>query len=208
MTFKELQDRLVELHAEGKWPPAPWAHAKQEPYDTGTRQHLYALWDQGKGIVEREEKPGFYPIWRATLVKHAREALELREEGKTYAEIASALGISVSRVGRVITDPTGQKERDRKKAYCPGCGTKKEPESDWCPKCVGSKVQALMPPAEESTFWQNAMMRSRRRGVEFVIGVTPDLSRIIRVDTGRGRFDRVLRANEDYEAVAEELGLL
>lgn len=207
LMFKEILERLRELHNEGKWPVAPWLHARQDPYEVGLRQHLKAM--ERAGLVERHaQSPAHYERWAVPVRKHAVEVARLKSEGKTQKDITEELGLSRSLVSSLINDPTGAKERERKRNYCPGCGTKKEADKTWCPKCVGSKAESLMPPKDESAFWQEAMVRSRRRGVEFVIGVTPDLKRLIRVDTGRGRLDRLLKPNEEYEDVATEMGLL
>lgn len=46
--YPALREALEKLHAQGKWPQAEWLHARNEPYDVGTRQHLAALVSKGK----------------------------------------------------------------------------------------------------------------------------------------------------------------
>lgn len=62
---------------------------------------------------------------RTTRAERAQQALILREQGMTYKQIAATLGISYSYTHGLITDPLGDKERDRKTAYgrpCLVCG--------------------------------------------------------------------------------------
>lgn len=206
LTFRALLDELRALHDEGRWPQADWPGARQDPYDVGLRQLLGAMVRDGQ---VREIEAGVGRVYApAEKRKHCDLIFGLKAEGKTVEEIAEELGLGKSIIYAVLNDPFGSKERQRKRRYCPACGTKKDPRDEWCPKCVGQKAAAMMPPPEESAFWQNAMARARARGVEFVLGVTPDFRRIIRVDTGRGRFDRVLHKGEDFENAARELELL
>lgn len=57
LTLRELLDLLRALHAAGKWPQSTATSARNEPYDTGTRQHLYAMRSQGK-VVCLTDKDG------------------------------------------------------------------------------------------------------------------------------------------------------
>lgn len=207
LTLKELMVKLRELHAEGEWPAAEWAHARQDPYEVGVRQLIKPMVSAGE-VYEKTSVYALGLVYSVPLRKHAQTALDLHEAGKTAKEIATELGISKTLVYSLLSDPSGAKERERKRGYCGSCGSPKEPDQDWCKKCVGTKAEALMPPQREAAFWQEAILRARTRGVDFLLGVTPDLRRVIRVDTGRGRLERVLRKNEDFEEVAREMELL
>lgn len=206
-TFKVLLAALGERHAEGRWPQADWKYARNDPYDGGLRQLLDQLLRDDR-VEKLEVGPDFYPMWSLKRRASVDRIFQLKAEGKSVEEIMEITNLGKSTIYGCLGDPFGAKERVRKRRYCASCGTKKNPEEPWCPKCVGRKAAAMMPPPEESAFWQNAMARASKRGVTFVLGVTPALQRVIRVDTARGRIDRVLAKGEEFEDAARELELL
>lgn len=216
VTLKYLLGLLGALHAAGKWPQASWSYARNEPYDTGLRQHLEALAFQN--VVEIVTKDGYYPRWkcvRPPLRKHAEEVLQLKtEEGLNGVQIATRLGLSRSLVYGLINDPYGEKERQRKAGYCPACGKKKKPNAAVCDGCVARKEkkeqaerESLLPVGDEADRILDTFREEARAGREALLGVTPDFKRVIRWRTRRGEVEHVLRPKQSWTEGMVEIGL-
>lgn len=63
----------------------------------------------------------------ATREERVARATELRERGLTYAQIAERMGISLSYVGDLVTDPDRSKDLARRRSYeqpCVDCGAR------------------------------------------------------------------------------------
>lgn len=91
-------------------------------------------------------------------------------EGLTLAAIAREMGVSVSYVGALLTDPTGEKERARKRKYLkrckePGCG--KLCHGKYC-KDHGSKAHGL-----KRRKWSEEMIIEAIQEWEIIHGIPP-----------------------------------
>lgn len=61
--------RLGDLHAQGRWPEAPWQGAVQAPYAVGLSQNLTAMastYRNAKPWLVRIDKQGHYTRWELT----------------------------------------------------------------------------------------------------------------------------------------------
>ena len=189
------------------WPEATWDNARKGPPDyQQVLNYLHRLEREGK--VEHDQcgwtvvvKP---ESLESQMRKHAAEALRLQSEGLNPSEIAERMEISKSLAYSLVNDPYGDRERERKKMYCPVCGTKKEGSPDWCRKCKTGKIEDLLPPKD---FLRFAHRAEREQGVEVVFGVTPDCQRVIRIGTARGIIEHVLGTYESWDDAVETLGL-
>lgn len=206
MHATEITELLVDEHLKGNWPQASWAGAANCPYPLGTRQHLDAMAREGGPVEAVRNANGYrhYKVRQEALVKHAADALRLKAEGKTRKQIGAILGISSSRVARVLTDPTGADERLRKKRYCPGCGAPKKVAATTCPKCMEKKAETLLPP---DTFLMIARRYEARTRCPVVFGVTPGLERVIRIGTARGVSEHRLHPNDTWEEALIDAGI-
>lgn len=197
----DVNKELKAYHARGEWPQADWPGARQDPYDTGTRQLMEAMVRDEQ--LERSPHPNSRGLLRVAVAhrlrKRAQEALDLQAKGLNGVQIASELGISKSLAASLLTDPTGAKERERKKGYCPSCGAKKDPASGYCEKCVMDKANALLPEGEMRGAILDEYFRQRAAGCEMLVGVTPDHKRVIRWMTRRGEIELVLDAEQTWE---------
>jgi hypothetical protein len=188
------------------WPEATWHGARKGPPDyQQALNYMGTLRRQGKlehsngwwtSIAEPE------PVERP-MRKRAAEALELQSQGLNTVEIGERLEISTSLANSLVNDPYGDKERERKKMYCPVCGAKKDGSVDWCRKCKTGKLQDLLPPKDFLRF----IHRAEREGLEVVFGVTPDAVRVIRIGTARGIVEHKLGSYESWDDAVEKMGL-
>lgn len=211
----EVVEMLKALHIAGQWPQAPWRHARQDPYHCGTRQHLDGM--VTLGMVERSPHPGGRYLFKLTrkLRKHAKEALELQEtERLNGTQIATRLGISKSLACALLADPYGEKERERKRGYCPACGGKKDPAAVACERCVEKKAakdtagrEAMLPEGDLRVRILDTIMGLRLAGQDAVVGVTDDFKRIVRWQTGRGEVEHRLVRDETWEQAMVAIGL-
>lgn len=197
---------LAALRDRQDWPQAEWAYARNEPYDTGTRQHLYAL--LRKGRVQQWKPRGWADIWAPAgweLRPKAANLLDLMNKNKSADFIASQLGLNFGAQANLLTRPF--RVPRRRKRLCRGCGEHMESgewtqRDGWCESCAEARYQRLLPEEE----WGRACIEEAAAGgLEVVFGVTPDCKRVIRVNTGRGVLERVLGAREKWECAAAEL---
>lgn len=78
-----------------------------------------------------------------------RQFKALRDEGLLLREIADRTGVACSTVHDVLTDPTGERARERKRRYeraCVGCGQTINPngiraETTRCRRCVDAEIR-------------------------------------------------------------------
>lgn len=199
--------RLLNTQIEAgsiEWPQGPWSGARADPYDGGTRQMLDSM--VRKGWVEKDvglSRPTAYKPSRGTMRNGAQEALALKGEGLNGKQIAERMGISTSLAYGLINDPFGEKEKERKKRYCPGCGAKKKPGAPACPNCRTKAAEELLPPA---SFLVVSSDYKRRTGADVIFGVSAGLERVIRIGTARGIVEHVLHRDMTWDdAVAEWL---
>ena len=199
---------LVKLLATREdWPEATWNGARKGPPDY-QQAHVILRRLRQEEKVEHDQcgwtavvKPE--PL-ESQMRKRAAEALQLQSEGLNPSEIAERMEISKSLAYGLVNDPYGDRERERKKMYCPVCGTKKEGSPDWCRKCKTGKIEDLLPPKD---FLRFAHRAEREQGVEVVFGVTPDCQRVIRIGTARGIIEHVLGTYESWDDAVETMGL-
>lgn len=202
-TPSEITVLLADVHERGDWPQATWNYARNDPYDCGTRQHLEAM--AKNGLLELvSDRPDRYRVRVEALVAHAAEALAMQADGATRKQIGEELGLSASRVARILTDPTGADERLRKKRYCPGCGARKQPAQTTCEKCVAKKAETYLPP---DTFLMIARRYEARTGCPVLFGVTHGMDRVIRIGTPRGVAEHVLDPRDSWEDALVDAGL-
>lgn len=197
-----------ECESRGDWPEAHWDKARKGPPDAQqVNNYLKQLVHAQK--VERVS----HGVYRALVApepldrlmrKGAPEALQLQSEGLSGTEIAERLEISKSLAYGLLNDPYGEKERERKRMYCPVCGAKKDGSVDWCRKCKTGKVENLLPPKD---FMRFAHRAEREQGVQVLFGVTPDCERVIRIGTARGVIEYKLKAHESWDDAVEAAGL-
>lgn len=199
---------IEECVCRGDWPEANWANARKGPPDAQqVNNYLNTLLTQKK--VRRESHGVYVSLVEpepagGTMRRRAAEALRLQSEGLSGKQIAEHMEISNSLAYGLINDPYGDKERERKKMYCPVCGAKKEGSVDWCRKCKTGKLQDLLPPKDFLRF----VHRAERQGLEVVFGVTPDAVRVIRIGTGRGIIEHKLGSYESWDEAVEKVGLV
>lgn len=65
------------------------------------------------------------------------------------------------------------------------CGAEKASEDPWCPDCTAAEAERLLPHPPERFLMIAARYRAAT-GCEVAFGVTPELTRVIRVQTLRG----------------------
>ncbi len=199
---------VVEALAERTdWPEANWQDARKGPPDLQqVLNYMRQLRQEGKlekdqcgwtAVVKPEPPEG-------AMRKRAAEALQLQSEGLNPSEIAERLEISKSLAYGLVNDPYGDRERERKKMYCPVCGTKKEGSVDWCRKCKTGRIEDLLPPKD---FLRFATRAYREQGLEVLFGVTEDCVRVIRIGTDRGIIEHKLGSYESWDDAVEKLGL-
>lgn len=209
VTTGAVNDMLTTWIAQGiiRWPEADWPHARQEPYVGGTQQHLAAMRRQGLVAHEDGSWVPCSPTPDRLLRRHADDVLRLKSEGKTQKAIAGELGLSKSLVYSLLADPIGEREKERKRGYCPGCGAKKRSEATVCQNCQERRADELLPPQTFVTYIE----RARSAGYQLLFGVTPDFRRVIRIGTTRGFFEHDVRYDlswlDGLREVAEEVGL-
>lgn len=114
-TLIRLMRSLEAFHAQGKWPPAPWKYARQEPYRGGVYQMLQSLihHDVVVGVYEGGTDVHYYlatqiPAKAETMLPAAAERevlLPIAEEfvRRTGMEIAFGVTGNLTRVVRVQT---------------------------------------------------------------------------------------------------------
>lgn len=199
---------IEECGRRGDWPEASWGGARKGPPDSQqVNNYLNTL--RGEKKVRREAH-GLYvslvePEPLAGTMRHrAAEALQLQSEGLNGTQIAERMEISHSLAYGLINDPYGAKERERKKMYCPVCGSKKDGSVDWCRKCKTGKVENLLPPKDFMRFAHRAF---RDQGLHVVFGVTQDCERVIRIGTDRGVVEHKLSSRETWDEAVEKVGL-
>lgn len=191
------------------WPQFHYADPKhpKAPYYAGTMQHLEQMekkgWVIGNGGGAKGKMKVWVPTEKRGVRKRVHEVRKLKDEGLTHREVAAKLGVSVSLVGSLTQDPYGDRERERKKRYCPACGTKKDERADSCPKCRANGVQPedLLP---HERHLEIARTFERDTGCALVFGVTPGLTRVIRIDAGRGTIDHHIPNDLSWEEGIEE----
>lgn len=209
----EVVEMLEALHAAGQWPQATWGKARQEPYYCGTAQHLAAM--VSLGMVERSPHSRHLFKLKRKLRKHAKEALELQEtEGLLGTEVATRLGISNTLAYALLSDPYGDKERERKRGYCGSCGGKKDPAAVTCERCVETKAakdaaerEAMLPEGDLRSRVLDSIMGLRLAGQDAVVGVTDDFKRIVRWQTSRGEIEHRLARDETWEQAMVAIGI-
>lgn len=212
VTTQAIFELVHGWHQSGSgpaWPQATWRDAVSNPYYAGIYQHLRAL--EKQGYVEWDDDRGWALKAPVAQLRHrAADVLRLRSEGKTLEETAELLSISRSLAGSLSSDPTGERERERKRAYCSGCGAKKQSEAAVvCPGCLRRKAAGLLPPETFTTYIEQA----RGAGYELVFGVTPDFRRVLRFrsEAGRRIHEREVRSDLSWSdavgELSEELGV-
>lgn len=203
--WRQVKDIVALLNERDDWPEPPWRGPKQA-YTVGTAQHLEQMLK--KGVVERTGGgKGQITLWRlgeGALVKDAVEVLKLRGEGLSGIQIALRLGLQRTRVYTILNDPTGTKERERKRRYCPACGAPKRTSTDTCRHCVEKRANDLLPPDEFKTYIDQAR---HERGIELLFGVRPDLVRVVRIGTKRGYVEHEVPRHQTWQQAIEELEL-
>lgn len=195
------------LQKRTDWPVATWQGARQGPPDyQQVLNYMNTLLKEGKldkatgwwvSVVAPDTQERF-------MRKRASEALRLQSEGKNGTQIAEELGISRSLAYGLINDPYGERERERKRDYCPVCGAKKDGSVTWCRACKTGKIEDLLPPKDFMRFVHRAW---REQKLEVLFGVTPDCVRVIRIGTGRGVIEHALPSHQSWDDAVEELGL-
>lgn len=201
---KLVVDALAE---RTDWPEAHWKDARKGAPDLQqTLNYMRQL--RHEGALEHDQcgwtavvKPE--PL-ESQMRKRAAEALRLQSEGLNTTRIAERLEVSVSLANSLVNDPYGDRERERKKMYCPVCGTKKGGSVDWCRKCKMGRCEDLLPPKD---FLRFATRAYREQGIEVLFGVTPDCVRVVRIGTDRGIISHELASDESWDDAVERLGL-
>jgi transposase len=104
----------------------------------------------GRRRRPRSERGDPEPGGRYTRAERVRQIKRLEQRGQATREIATELGLAVSTVNIYRADPTGERQRERRRRYrgeCRGCGRptsgsggrKRAPE--WCRRCAGQRRQ-------------------------------------------------------------------
>ena len=109
----------------------------------------------GRRRRPRSERAGPEPGGRRTRAERVRQIERLEQLGHVTREIATELGLAVSTVNIYRADPTGDRQRERRRRYrgeCRGCGRptsgsggrKRAPE--WCRRCAGEQRRVWTEP--------------------------------------------------------------
>lgn len=108
LLLKDVLALLRQLHEAGKWPQSTATGARNEPYDTGTRQHLASLVRDGKVIVVRGEDgyDRYFPPDPAKLLPTNRRRFEtaiIRARAHGLKDVVLGVTEDCRRVIRVDT---------------------------------------------------------------------------------------------------------
>jgi hypothetical protein len=150
---------------------------------------------QGRGTVPLvPEEP--------RMRRRAQEAIDLRNSGLEFKEIAERMGISRSYAHELVADPCGDKARKRKEATeceTEGCHRPSRGER----RCNGCKtlIDDLMPSCRVER-WTRAIAREQRITINFLLvetgKQTEPFARVIEVETPRGKVERKLRKGDSW----------
>ena len=203
-TCQEILAELTALHEKGDWPQATWAWARNAPYQLGLYQHLTALKRMKRiGAFDDDGLTRYRP--NDAYRKRAAEVLRLRDEGLKGTQIAERLGISRSLAASLLKDPTGEKERLRKKAYCGTCGAKKRAQDRRELLSIGQQCGCALLDAPLAL--DGVRRYEHEQGCPVVLGVTPSLVRVVRIGTQRGVVEHQLPNTQTWWEALEEVGI-
>lgn len=202
---------LLKIHIERgriKWPKAPWG-GRDVPYHTGTYQHLTQMVRDGR-VVRTTFRSGDHGFtWNPEVLTPRTHAEAVKGQRPLFdnKQIGLALGISPGLVSALYHDPFGLVEKERKRAYCPGCGARKVPDQTTCSGCVRKKrmeredfAESLLPDPE----WAAGLNVNMR--VDFAI--TEDHRRLLILHTERGTAKIQLARGESWETAIADAGVV
>lgn len=179
------------LKARG-WPEAQWVGARNEPYYTGTRQHLWGLsGDDVLAYDQDRDDLGF--TFKRESREQAPQALRLKRLGRSDTQIAAGLGVHVLEARRLLTDPLNLVGLHSKWGTC-FCGNERLVTNVHCSKCASEFRHAALESAAERRQAAQELLPSAefaeriqpRLVMPVSFGVEDDLTCVLIVHTERG----------------------